>query len=367
MIDAEGNLAPDLGLPDSAESGAPGWLGWIEPKTASGAVENRSFQRSGRPGERAGTLGPGERGRIAAYHGVPLVLHTFAFDDATSTGVVLPLMRDLVDANVDRGIGVVGVAHGTSDAALESELATLKQLGVAYPVARVDLTKAAGPYLDLAQNGLAFACVIGPNGALLWRGNPVEDERDFLAAVQAAYARTVVAPLERALATELDKATAAYLAAELKDARAKAEKLTSSKDAAVAADAALLVDLVERTRDEWLADAREHGASGPDLRYFEVVRALRTALARTDALDALDELEKEIKKKQFWRLRAQDLEGWIELRAERPAAFPARVDKAGDAFAKKLGKLGRSTFNSNEATQSAKELLERYAVAQARG
>jgi len=346
----EGSLAPGLGLTD-----------WIEPGAAGGLAGNGSYE-PGRPGERAGALGADERSRIGAYHGVPLVVHTFAFDDATSTGALLPLMRDLVSANVDRGIGVVGVAHAAGDDAP----ALLKQHEVPYPVARADLAKANGAYLDLATNGLVHAWVIDPNGALLWHGEPVDDERAFLAAVQAAYARTLVAPLEHALDAELEKATVAYLAGELKDARARANKLASAKDEALAADAAALVGLVDATRDGWMADARSRGAAGPDLRYFEVVRAIRTALARTDAVKELDELEQDVRKHQLWRLRAQDLETWLDLRVERPALFPARVDGAGDAFAKQLESFGRSTFNSNEGTRAAKELLERYAQARAR-
>ena len=349
-----GQLAPESGL-----------TAWLEPESDSDGSKDSDIDISGRPGERASRMKAGERGELGAYRGIPLVLHTLAWDDAISTGEMLPLMRDLVNANVDRGIAVIGIANTAGEDALADELKERKRHALPYPVAREILATSGSPYVDLAGHGLAHAFVIGPNGALLWRGNPIEKEGEFVEAVQIAYARPTVESLTAPLHAELKKAVAAYLAADLKDARSKAMKLTRSKDAEVSAGATSLVELVDTTLASWLQEARKHGNSGPDLLFFKTAQAIRTSAPRSDTEKELDALEKDLKKKAFWRVRAQDLSNWLELVPDRPALFPARVTKPGNSFAKQLGKFRRSTTNSNEATQSAEDMLKRYEAAKA--
>lgn len=336
-----GQPAPDLGF-----------AAWVEPGSDPGQITDSTYALTG---EQARRKKGEERARVGAYHGVPLVIHTLAGGDAESKDEVLALMRDLVRANLDRGIAVIGVVDGAAGQPEDPRLP--------YPLALAELEKSESPYAVAAKSDAVQAFVVGPNGALLWHGDPLDDERKFLAAVQTAYARIVVSPIESTFQPELKKAVADYLAADLKDAASKAKKLARGRDPELSSGAQALTELVQATQNAWLGDAGQHGESGPDLRYFECVRAIRTALAKTDAIKELDALEKEVKKKKYWRLRAQDLNSWLELRAERPALFPARVTKSSDAFAKDLEKFKRSTWNSNEATRSADALLERYAQA----
>jgi hypothetical protein len=345
-----GRLAPDLELD-----------AWIEPPPAEEGGETRkgTYRFFGGPSEHAGGLAADLRSRIPAYHGVPLVLHTFAWDDPVSTEKVLPLMSALVAANVDRGIAVVGVAHGGGEEELERELAELREHDVPYPVARASFAQRTGPYVDAAANGLAYAYVVGPNGALLWHGDPVEEEEDLLEAVRAAYARPVVEALEHPLHPALARAESAYLAADLRGAQVRAQKLAGAKEADVALGAAEIARLVDATAEAWMHEARAH-ASGPDVRYLELAAAIRGALERTDTEKALRVVEAEVGKEKPWRQRAEHLEAWLALRAERPAQFPARVDKAGDAFAQKLAELVSASTESSEAIQAAQELLQRY-------
>jgi hypothetical protein len=344
-----GRRAPDLGL-----------SAWLEPTDAKPRA----------PEERAGELAPDERSRVAAYHGVPLVVHTLAWGDPTSTDAVLPLMRALVDACSDRGIAIVGVANGGGDDALERELAELERHRVRYPVARAEFGRRTGPYVDVATHGLAYAFVVGPNGALLWEGNPAADEEGFLAAVQAAYARPVVAPLDAPLHAELAGAEVAYLAADLRNAEARARRVADSEDPDVALGAAEILRLIDATADGWLRAARSHGDAGkdggPDLRYAEAAAWIRTALERKPAEKELGAIEDELVRRKGWRAREQELGEWLELRPDRPALFPARVTKAGDAHAKKLAKLLRSLDDGKEEARAARDLLQRYEQARLR-
>jgi len=340
--------APDLALASWIEPGAHG--------SETGKTSESSYDSGDDPGEQASGQKGERRGQVRRYHGYPLVIHTLAWNDDASTSEVLPLMCDLVYANADRGIAMIGVASDAGEDTPDRELP--------YPVARADLADSTSPYIDVAANGLSHAFVIGPNGALLWRGDPLKKQRDFLKAVQAAYARTVVMPLETAMHAELEKAVTGYLAGDLKDALSRSRKLSRGKDEELTSDATALAQLIQTTQADWLNEVEQHGASGPDLRYFECVRAIRTSLAKTDAIEELDALEKVVKKKKYWRLRVEDLNNWLELCDERPALFPARVSKAGKAHAKDLEKFKRSTFNSNQGTRAADALLARYERAQ---
>ncbi|MEM7306990.1 MAG: hypothetical protein AAF682_09990 [Planctomycetota bacterium] len=340
-------LAPDLQLSSWIERPAPG----SAPPYASGDKPNERSDGS-----------DSDRGGLTGYGGSPLIVHAFAWDDKKSTERVLPLMRDLLRANADRGLAVIGIADellpdARPEDRLAAELNALSTHRVTYPVASADLGRSPSPYAD----GRNDAFVIGPNGALLWRGDPIAAQKDLLDALGRAYERPHVAVLRRPLDAKLARAESAYLAAELKDALAKAKKLLKSKNSEAAASARTVVNLVESTQWAWLEELRKHAAGGPDLRYFELAEALRSALPKGEAAKELEEIEKALKKEKLWRLRNQDLTKWIELRRERPALFPARKSKGGDAFAKELEKFLRTTANSNEATKEAKALLERYA------
>ena len=347
-----GQLAPDLAL----ES-------WLEPEIDEGRSFQRNINTSGKPGELAGKQRGDGRAQVRSYHGVPLIVHTLAWNDATCTGEVLPLMRDLVRANEDRGIAMIGVSQsdGQEDPAADYE--QWQEHELAYPVAREDLMASESPYVDLAANGLVHAFVIGPNGALLWRGDPAAEQRDFLAAVDQAYGRTVVPALERPLHPVYRQATADYLAGRLHKVLDQATKLMVSADDAQREDGGALIDLVHAAQEDWRERAHMLAAGTPRMEFLVVARDLRACLPKSKAAKELKDIEKDLNKKTFWTLRSKELKEWLELREERPALFPARSSKAGDRFARKLEKYLRKTNNSHEATQAAETLLARYALA----
>ena len=342
-------LAPDLGL-----------TSWLQPHAEEGRSFERNVNRSGRPGEQASKQDGEDRSRVAAYHGVPLVVHTLAWNDSKCTGELLPLMRDLVLANVDRGIAMIGVAQSDGEEDPQGDLDRYKSHDLPYPVAREDLFASESPYVDVAGHGLAYAHVIGPNGALLWSGNPLEDQDDFLGSVQAAYNRIVVPRLERPLHANLRKATANYLEGRLRKALDQAVKALPSKDDAQRADAGLMIDLIAEAEKGWLREAHTLAAGMGRLRFLEVARALREALPRSDAVDEIEDMEKELRKELAWSIRSKELEEWLDLREARPPLFPVRSSRDGDRFAAKLEQYLRKTSNSHEGTQAAEDLLDRY-------
>ena len=155
--------------------------------------------------------------------------------------------------------------------------------GITWPVATTDLLASASPYVDVEANGLAHAFVIGRSGELVWRGDPLEEEKAFLAAVRTALLRTKLARLERAVDEELGKALDLYYPGLLNKATAAAERVESAagraKDRALAEDAEpRAVACIQESELDLLRTMRE--AATRRARFGELVALRRRAEAR---------------------------------------------------------------------------------------
>ena len=61
--------------------------------------------------------------------------------------------------------------------------------------------------------------------------------------------------------------------------------------------------------------------------------------------------------------RLRDERAWLACQQQRPARFPARRDRKGDQFEKRLAKFADRARDAHDARQRAQDLLDRYRTA----
>jgi hypothetical protein len=290
-----------------------------------------------------------------------VIVHTFAFDDASAREKELPLVHDLLLANADRKLAAIGIANKTE---LEAARAQAKEMGLDYPIALEDLTKSDSPYVDLKAHAACWAFVVGRGGGLLWQGNPTVDEKGFLAAVKSALDLYPVARVERRLNDRLVKALGDYYGGRLSraDAAAQDELKAGQKvlDMQRVDDAKLLDKAVHDTQLAWLGKLTEASAQKDATTYAALERAAKIAFAKGDMQKDLDRLQNEAHKDGFFEARMLESRKYLSMLDDRPVLFPVRKESASDTFATKLEAFARATPNSTEETRTAKSLSDKY-------
>jgi hypothetical protein len=269
-------------------------------------------------------------------------------------------VRDLVSANSDRRLAAIGIVNATDR---ESARAQAKSLQLEYPIAMHDFDQGGLAFVDLAAQPVSFVFVVGRGGGLAWMGDPVAEERKFLAALNAALALPEVVRIERPLHERLNKARGEYYAGRL--SRALDMAVNEQKVAEKGADSALLDDarLLERAaldaQHTWLRAISEAAARKDATAYVSLLGACETGFARGEVAKDLERIEKELHKNNFFEMLVLDAKKYQALMEDRPVLFPSRKESAGDRFAKKLEGFVRSTSNSTNESRTAQALVDR--------
>jgi len=352
-------LAPDAAPTWKPAVGQPApevaFATWITEPNAKGVTTTTSVSNVGGVpvSRRAKTLAE------LADHVV--IVHTFAWDDRAARDVALPLVRDLLAANGDRKLTAIGIASVLD---VTEARAAAKALQLEHPIALEKLTESRSPYVDLRAHSACWAFVVGRGGGLEWQGNPAEDEKGFLSAVDAALDRHPVGRLERPLHERLGKALAEYydgklsravaLAQDERKAAEKADERTSAQDAQ------LLERAARDTQLAWLRDLGDAAAKGDATRYVTIAKACKLGLARGDAQKELERLDKEAHKDGLFEMRLLESQKYLDMLSARPVLFPVRKEPAGDKFAQRLEAFLRATNSSTDETRTARALADRY-------
>jgi len=220
------------------------------------------------------------------------------------------------------------------------------EAGMRHPLGAADGFGTMTPWLNLNKSAaLTWCFVIGREGGVRWAGNPARDDEEFLAAVSRAL-REDLPPLAGPVPEELAEAVAEYVGGDLTRARTSAEKalgrLDKKKGDVETEARAVQARALLATIDAWLAARRGGLASAvanDDAETF--ARERRRVLAhfpKSDAVKELKTLEKGLREHGDLGARVAAWTEWLELEDERPPTFPARRDKDGERYAKKLRK-----------------------------
>ena len=299
---------------------------------------------------------------LADMRGEVVLVHTWGYycDSCVREGV--PLLVDVLASN--EGLRALSITSLIEDGNPDDHFISVgREMGLRHALGVADVDGAMTPYLDLGRNkSLTWCFVIDRSGALRWAGDPSGDEEEFLEAVSQAL--DAAAPqLPSAPSPAFTKAVGFHLAGEHARVAKELDKVLSrygkEKDDAPIADAAR----------EWLQRIDEHreqlGASLDAA--FEAQDA--SAFARAAAAIERGFPRSEIAERLEGHLEAMDeafeeaVEAcveWGELARERPASFPARADKAGKGYARKLQKYLKRADDRTPGADRARAWLERF-------
>jgi hypothetical protein len=344
--------APEIGQPAPAH-GLTDWVGAAPVEIERSSSSSQHFPvNGGRPRE----------AEIADLAGRVVLVHVLSPDSVEATGASLRLVRDLVAANADRGIGVLTLIPQMEDAE------TLRDsLGIAWPVALFG-DDTASPYLAPGLPRDDQLWVIDRAGFLAWAGPPSAEEKTLLRTLGALLDSPGAPPLGRPLHSALARAATAYAEGRWGEARSLAERLRSKhdgggpEDAAIAEDARLLAEAVGEHEVALLRQALEDLERRRLFTFLGELEAMRRGFPKSDASAEVERALKDFRKGLGGGI-VEDAEALREMLEKRPPLFPARVSRAGDRLRKDLEKFTKRSSNDVEPTQRARYLLERYAEA----
>lgn len=268
-------------------------------------------------------------GTLADLHGSVVLLH--AFDAGTPDPEMAALLVDLLLAGADRGLVAISLADLEAG---EDARETMRDLHIEHPIGLAE--PGATPYFAPERTGLPFVHVVGRSGELIWAGNPVRSEKDFLQSLAGALAVWPAEPLGRDLAEPLWEAMALYHGGEWDDARKSAARIAKrAKEPELEEDARHLVSVIDGFERDLFSVVHANTGMHHQLRLARLYLALERGLPRSRAFDAAEELVKE-KRKGMTASGFADALKWAELEADRPVLFPTRSNSAGKRFAKKI-------------------------------
>ncbi len=376
--------APAHGVPD------------LERKTDGGSL--RSDRSTGfSAGEGMEGMQQGSRNRelsLESLHGEVVLIHTMGVESEVCRTEALPLMRDLLRANEGRGLTVITFLLGEEELELveedegageedegsgdededaddptpEDELAEIaKRPGVEHPLAFT--TPEQSPYFQPQMNGITYVTMIGRSGEVAWAGNPVEDQKQFLATLRQELVDGTAPALSINSSAALDDVLDDYYEGRWASARRKAEKrvkqLAKAEGQAELDEREDLQRIIQSVTDaerDHLADLSTALGDRKSYRFYWERNILLRAFPKGETAKAVEEMSKRPDRNNFAGSFI-DAERYFEFAQERPVLFPVRKSRDGDKFARKLEKFLRKTNNSVRVTQEAKALLEVYVSA----
>jgi len=345
--------APALGQPAPAH-GLNDWTGEEPVERRKSVGSSQHFEVNGGR-SRAADL-PDLAGRV-------VLLHVFSPEDLEATRRAVPLLRDLVAANADRGVGVLSMIPDEEGAAELRE-----SLGMGWPMARF-APDDVSPYLAPGLPRSNHLWLFDRAGFLAWQGDPTAEEKALLSELEELLARPAAPPLGRPLAPPLAKAAAAYAEGRWSQARDLADRLRKKHEggadpagAVIAEDARHLAAVVAEHEVALMREALEKLERRQLYSFLPLHEALRRGFPRSDAARQVEQALKDFRKGMGGG-SLDDAEALQKLLGKRPLLFPARRSRAGDRLQKDLEKFTKRSSNDIEPTQRARYLLERYSEA----
>lgn len=296
-----------------------------------------------------------ERGRdpgadLADLRGSVVVVRAFDWRGPQDFRQVSPLIGDLLAANADRRLSVLGIAAPRRDVDVD---ARARQMGLEHPIALCAPGKS--PYFDPEATGLPFACVVGPNGEVVWRGDPAAEQAAFLASVQDALGRHAGLDFDDPLPAEFDGVLGAWYRGRWDEARRDARAL-GAHDARFTTTAERFVRHVDAFEQRCARDLRALHAADRPLAFCRLVDAFGRGFPRSRALrEALATFEEERLRRGGWRWT--EAQCYAQLERDRPVLFPTRPDEPGKRYLARLRKTLRNAREETEVTRLARSLI----------
>ncbi len=284
----------------------------------------------------------------------------------------MPTVVGLYRANHDLGLEVISFTGSWGDDDDAKLLSEAKKLGIEHPIGMVDYHGTWSPYLDVNRHALTHVYVITRSGGILWAEDPSSKLEDFLEAVDRALDAPAVGPLPEALHPELAEAVESYVSGDLEKAskratpiRDKHSRRSSDESVTIAADAGVLLGLIEGTLRA-TADASSAAQAAWDLEgLLRADRALAFSFPKSsEAREAHLRLEA-VREDPAQAPVMQQWEEWLDLQAERPPLFPAVAGSQEKKFARTVERFVESRSEDAPGVGLARRWLERFAAAPA--
>ncbi len=280
--------------------------------------------------------------------------------------MVARLIDDALRSNEDRGIAAIGITAGEPGEEISKKA---ERLNIRWPVALVTGEGRGTPYYAPDELGPELLLLVGRSGEVVWRGDPLEEEKAFLEALDSALRGYDAPVVGRDLRPELAGAQATYYRGDWEKARSSSRKLkkryAGKEDRvsqAIARDANHLAELVYEHERDLRVRAREAIGKRNFVEFLALQEAVERGFKRTDLPKEVKEFRKSAFKGMVGTM-FNDAERWMKFQDERPVLFPARKSGKGDRYAKKLKSFVQSSVNDFAEKKLARRMLEDYAAA----
>lgn len=292
------------------------------------------------------------------------VIHLMKPGAQDATFHTLPLLRDLLTANTDRGMSVTTLLPELED------LDDFRQTyGVSWDVVEFQ-PDSKSPFLNNHAQLGNYVWLIGRSGFVAWHGDPKKEEKALLKMAASLLQKSAAPALQRPLDPELNKAVAAYREGKWENARKHADKLkkkyggqASAEEGKIFDDALHLSSLVSEHEVELLNQALKALDKKHTVTFFQLKQAIEVGFPKSDIRKQLEQSLKEFKKGEFVGTVLDDGAAMVEALEDRPVLFPARKSSHGDRLEEELQKMLKRSNNDIEPNQLARQLLEKYAAA----
>jgi hypothetical protein len=301
---------------------------------------------------------------LLKLRGKVVLIQTFAWNCPTCLKTGIPLAVNLREANADRGLAVTSI---TTPAYREETLKVMKEKNMTHAVALEDPTQSACPYVKIPINPITYLFVIGRKGDVVWRGNPSQDQKGCLEAVQRALNQ---APgpysLDRSLHGQLKKAWQAYFAENFTEARAIAEMQSglhsgnkAAASATIATDASYILGRIEEFAGSLLKSLDAAVKARDAVKYVEAREFLKNGFAKSATWDEARPVIEAAEKDKEFAAAVKLASQWRDLHRQRPALFPVARDAAATSYAQALKKFIKQ-HEDKEIVAPARALLESF-------
>jgi len=284
-----------------------------------------------------------KRWRVNEFLGEVLIIHSFAWNCSSCLKVGVPLAVDLQRVASDAGLNVISV---TTPAEIDETKRVVAKYGLSNPVALENPFTNENPYVDVSVYPITYFFVIGRNGELVWHGNPSTKLDECLEAIGRALDAPTNLRLERELHPELESAIEGWFQRDYRNTHKLAAKLvkkhgkrSGGDSARIAADAAWLIERIERLAQE-LERTLEHAVSARDA--TTVVRTLELieqGFAKHALAERADELLESIEEDEVFEAELEVARAWRELQRERPVLVETRRERGEKRWVKALGRF----------------------------
>gem|GEM_PF-2536644 len=260
--------------------------------------------------------------------------------------VGVPAVVDTLASNRDQDLTVIslGGQNQREDVTDDHWLQVGRDLGMTHHLGETSYMGEWSPYFNLNENSsTTYAFIIDRSGLVRWRGDLGSKTEEYYEALRAALEAPSAPPVASGLGEGLAKPLELLVVDERTRAMKELEKLVKRnakakkpEQQALATQAGELLASLEAHAAQRLADATAALEAGEAEAFARAARDLSAAYAKSPQHRSLGQLEKAAKERDGFLEAVEAWEEWLDLRAERPATFPARVDKEGAKFARKL-------------------------------